>query len=339
MLYKTIFKIFVCILLLTITSCSVEQSTGSKAVAEQTIAVQSTTEQTITSEAQAETEAEFDTEAQAEPAGKTSEVLISLGDKKLTMEQVKWAVPAAGNEKTVKFADWWVENELLNEEAERRGLTNQPKVIFLSEMAKNRKLSSLLIDELKKVSDEEILAYYEENRETDKDLQQQGRLVFSHIKTKSLQDAQAVLRRVKGGEEINELAKILSIANDAKSGGKIWGIPYSSVQKSFGKNFFDALVGSEAGKLIGPVKSKGGYEIALLEDKTEPGPVPFEKAKSVLRSRLERQKLQETLKKTLEQLKEDAADRIFEYPLLSILKKTTKGQGEPNPPQKVVEPN
>ena len=66
MLYKTIFKGVVCILLLTITSCSVEQSTSPKAAAEQTIAVQNTTEQTMTSEAQAETEAEVETEAQAE---------------------------------------------------------------------------------------------------------------------------------------------------------------------------------------------------------------------------------------------------------------------------------
>lgn len=304
MLCKITFRAGLCVLLLTIASCSAPETTTPKGPAEVS---------------------EVET---AEPESKevpdiigTPEVIISLGDKKLTMQQAKWMQPEADNKAVAKLANWWLENELLYAEAERRGITKEPKTQFIAEMMRKKGFSRELIVRVREaveISDEKALAYYEKNKDTDSRLRRPGYLSFSHIRTKTLEEAQSALERIKAGEDINTLAKELSIHDDAKKGGVAKKYMYKRVKDRFGVKFFEALAAAEEGELIGPIKAKGdAYEVARQTGKIEPKPIPFEKVKDQIKSRLLRTEKDNALTNLLDSLKGQAADKIVKSPLIT----------------------
>ena len=293
MFCKTAFRVGLCMLLLTIASCSAPEAVTPRTTPE-------TTPETTVNDVSG------------------SEVIISLGDKKLTMQQIEWMQPGADKNTIARIADWWLGNELLYAEAERRGITREPKAKFLAELMRKKSFVQQLTSQVRdavEISDEKVLAYYEENKETDPRLKQPGYLSFSHIRTKTQEQAQAALERIKAGEDINELAKELSIYSDAKKGGVAKKYMYKTVKRRFGDAFFSAMTAAKKNDLIGPVKTKdNAYEIARLEGKTEPKILPFEKVKDRIKARLERTEKSEAFKSLLDTLKEKAADKIVRSP-------------------------
>lgn len=318
MFHKIIFRVILCVLLLTIASCSAPE--------------------TITSRGTAEVSGAETTKAESEKVGSdASEVIIRLGDKKLTVQQVKWMQPNAAGPQIAMLADWWLENELLYAEAKRRGITKERKAKFLAEVMRRRGFAQELrtqVWDAVKISEESILAYYEKNKKTDRNLQRPGRLSFSHIRTKTLEEAQAVLERIKAGEDINELAKELSIDDDAKKGGVVKKRMYKTIRRKFGNEFFEALEAAKEGELIGPIKAKkDGYEVARQERKIEPEPLPFEKVKDSIKTQLQRTEKDKTLKSLLDSLKKEADDKIVRSPLIiqtrtSGIEKSKEGKKE-----------
>ncbi len=318
MFYKTIFRISLCVLLLTIASCLEPETTAPKSAA---------------GVGEVETALAGPVPEGEEVVG-DAEVIVSLGDKKLTRQRAEWMQPGAGKDDNMmtRLADWWVENELLYEEAERRGITREPKAKFIAELMKKKTFVAELgahVRDAVKISDEKILAYYEENRQTDSRLEEPGHLSFSHIRTNTLEEAQAALERMKAGEDINELAKELSIYRDAKRGGAVRKYRYNVVKRRFGDEFFEVITAAKAGELIGPVKSKkDSYEVARLEDKTEPRILPFEKAKEQIRSRLWRTERENAFGSLLESLKQASADRIVKSPRIIQEDKPAGGESD-----------
>ena len=262
-----------------------------------------------------------------------SEVIISFGDKKLTMQQVKWMQPGADKKTIARIADWWLDNELLYAEAERRGITREPKAAFLSELMRKKGFAQQLASQVQnaaKISDEKVLAYYEQNKDTDPKLKQPGYLSFSHIRTKTLEQAQAALKRIKAGENINALARKLSIYGDAKKGGVAKKYMYQTVKRRFGNEFFEALTAAGEGELIGPVKTKdNAYEVARCEGKTKPKILPFEKVKGQIKAKLERTEKSNAFKSLLDTLKEKAADKIVRSPQITQPEKPAGGKPRP----------
>ncbi len=315
MLIKVISRTIAFVLLLTISSC-----TNTEIIAADTTNPKTTPLETVTDETAVEKTVPSETaagpESKEEPTGDTSEVLVSLGDKKLTTQQVEWIMQNPDKKRMASFAKWWVENELLNEEAERQGLTKQPKLAFLAELEKTKTISKQLIAKATEVTDEDALDYYEKNKGTDSKLRQLDCMSFSHISTKTLQQCNEALERIKAGWNINELAKELSKHRDAGKGGKAVKYPYSVIKKQFGQKFFKALMVVEPGTTIGPLEVKGGYEIILLEEKIKERAKPFEEVKARLKSTLSGQKRRKGINDLLDQLREKAADRIIKSPAL-----------------------
>jgi peptidyl-prolyl cis-trans isomerase C len=261
----------------------------------------------------------------AKPAAKQADsntpvVIISLGDKKLTLQQIKWMAPKIDDQTILRAVDWWLENELLYAEAQKRGITKEPKTKFIAELVKKKAIGDQLISQVRdavKISDEQVRDYYEKNKETDTMLVQSGYLSFSHIAARTLEEAQAAMEKLKAGEDFNSLAKEISIDSDAKNGGAVKNEGYNNVARDYGTRFFDLISTAKQGELIGPVKVKGNiYEIARQEGKIVPTPLPFEEVKAKLKSRLlliEKRNIPTNLAKLL---KEKAAAKIVKSPLL-----------------------
>jgi len=313
---KIVFTVSLCLLLLTIASCSAPEAAPS---AETVVTTEVQVAEAVEAEPTVAPEAETAETEPEQPTPETSEAIVTLGDKKLTMEQLNWMQPNVNDQQMVKIVDWWIENELIYEEAVRRGTDKEQKVKFLAELMSKRTITQELrtrVMDAVQINDQQISEYYEKNKETDPRLKQPGYLSFAHVKTRTLEQANAALERIKAGESVSALAKELSIHSDAKNGGIIKKHPYTRVQKVFGNEFFEALVAANEGQLIGPIKVSDGYEIARQENKAEPRFLTLEEAKDRIRMRLLYEERNNSFRSLLDSLKQKAADKIVKSPRL-----------------------
>jgi hypothetical protein len=328
MRHKTIFRAGLCVLLLTIICYSATETIALKDTAKVNKAAATLTAPTDSNDA--------------------SEVIISLGDKKLTMQHLRWLHPDAEGIQIATFARWWLENELLYAEAEKRGITEESKTRFFSEMMRRsvfgRELESRVKDAVK-ITDKDVLAYYEKNKETDRTLAKPGYLSFSHIRTKTLKEAQAALKRIKAGEDMSRLAKELSIATDARRGGVVNKRRYAIVEKRVGTKFFEAIKAAKDGELTGPIEIEkdDGYEYEVARKKSEikPMPKPFEEVKDRIQSQLQRREKNKAYQSLLDSLKNKATGKIVKSPRLIEAEKAAAEQHKrlkPPPPKPEPKP-
>jgi peptidyl-prolyl cis-trans isomerase C len=345
MLAKIISGLGLCALLLMVVSCSAPQGPASEEVVQVVVAEPAETdkpepqqpkaEPTVDSPDQAEPQPlevvgpQAPQETDQPPDSNAPEVVISLGDKELTMLQVEWRRPNPPDYDLVKLANSWIETELLYEEAEKRGLTDDPQVQFLAEINRKMVVGRVLRTRVQAeatVSDEDVRAYYEKNKGTNRVSQRPGSLSFTHIRTRSLEEARKVLARLKAGEDINGLAKELSIYRDAVLGGTVKDAPYKIVERGFGEDFLEDLTEAEQGQLVGPIELEKelGFEVVRKDGETKPTPMPFEDVKARLRASLEQVAGREAFMALVKSLVEQAGDRIAKSQRLLDAEKTSK---------------
>jgi len=278
-------------------------------------------------------------EAGIEQAGvDPNEVIIAFGDKHLTTEQVLWMEPrmpaSALDQQLPRLANWWLDNELLYAEALERGLDKDPRVQFLADMmykyAFQRELTRI-VQEGPEVTEEQALEYYEKNRQTDPRLMRQGFLVFNHVRTATRQEADAAANRIKGGEDIKQVASQLSTHEDAERSGRAAG-SYARIRERFGEKLFEALLKAPVEELVGPIEvDDDEYELAVLQRKVEPEPLSFEKVRDRIKGQLRRDQGKKAHQKLLDSLRQQAADKIVKSPrLLEIKQKPRPEVGTPS---------
>ena len=307
MLCKVLFRTGLCLFLLTVASCETPEKKPSSSTTIKTETPKTQAGQMQTKEPQAK-----------EAVSSQSEVIISFGNKKLTRQQAEWMQPGADDQKLAELAGWWLDNELLYAEAQKRKITDDPKIQFLAELMRKQVYSKeigLQVQQAVKIDDEKLKAYYEETKTTDPRLSPPALFSFSHIKTKTVEDAQKALERIKAGEDMNSLAMELSIHPDGKTGGTVKKTNSATIQRVYGAKLNETLLAAKQGELIGPVKNDDGtYEVARLDNKTEPQITPFEKVKEQLRAKLERTEKSNAFKSLLDSLRKDAADKVIKSP-------------------------
>jgi len=307
MLCKVLFRTGLCLFLLTIASCETPEKKPSSSTTIKTETPKTQAEQMQTKEPQAK-----------EVVSNPSEVIISFGNEKLTKQQAEWMQPGADDQKLAELAGWWLDNELLYAEAQRRKMTDDPKTQFLAELMRKQVYSKeigLQVQQAVKIDDAKLNSYYEENKTTDPMLNRPALFTFSHIRTKTVEDAQKALERIKAGEDMNSLAKELSIHPDGKTGGVVKKTGSATIQRIYSAKLNESLLAAKEGELIGPVKSDDGtYEVARLDNKTEQQITPFEKIKDQLRAKLERTEKGNAFKSLLDSLRKDAADKVVKSP-------------------------
>jgi hypothetical protein len=335
MLYKAVLRVVLFIVLLTSASCSRPTATTPKGIEEAGEA-----EITEAKEIEAPEVHDIGTVrgGPEDPNSDAFEVIISLGDNKLTMEQIKWVHPSATDYQIASFVTWWLNNELLYAEAEKRGIADEPRAKFLAELMRKNVLQKELVTNLQdavQVTDDDVLAHYEKNKEVDPKLTRPGYLGFSHVRTTTRDEAEAALERIKAGEKIEELAKKLSIASDGRRGGTVQRITYERIKNSYSTKFFEAITAARINELIGPIEleQNRGYEVARKDSDTKPKPKPFEEVKDSIKSRLQRTEKQKVVQDLVDSLKEKAAEEIVKSPrLIEAEKAALQGARRGGPP-------
>lgn len=181
-----------------------------------------------------------------------------------------------------------INREILMQEANRRGVTNDPDVKNQAEIARQSiAIRALVQDYLKKnpVTDAEIQAEYEKFKGQSGDKEYHAR----HILVESEDEAKAIIAKLKGGAKFEELAKQSKDTGSAANGGDLdWAPP-----GAFVKPFSDAMIALKKGEITEtPVKTQFGYHVIKLEDQREAKVPSLDEVKPHIAESLQQQKLQ-----------------------------------------------
>ena len=142
-----------------------------------------------------------------------------------------------------------------------------------------------------KVSDAQITAYYNKNKER---FAQPERRDLRIVLTKTKAKADQAKRALDGGESFSKVAKRLSIDQASKSqGGKLPGVAKGQQEKALDNAIFKAA----KGKLVGPVKTQFGYYVLEVTKITPASQQTLDQAKATIKQTLAAQNQQKALEK------------------------------------------
>lgn len=160
-------------------------------------------------------------------------------------------------------------------------------------IAKSLKIEKLLESDIT-ITEEEMTAYFEENRETFSIKEQ---VKASHILVDSEEKAQEVIQKLSSGSDFAELAKEYStdISNNQQGGELGYFSRGEMIQE-----FEDAAFSLEAGTISKPIKTDFGYHIIKIEEKKEAKEANYEKSKDKVKDALFDEKLPDVYNEWME---------------------------------------
>jgi parvulin-like peptidyl-prolyl isomerase len=267
---------------------------------------------------------------------KSDEVMAKYGDLKLTFQEIMFFIPAPTATSAKQLAEQWLDLQMMYDAAKARGLTEDPKSKLMAELNGKQIFAKELMNKITSdvnISDAQVKEYYEKNKTTDPQLSEPNRFSFTHIKVKTADEANAVKKRLLANEDIDKLAKELSIAPDGKNGGSVKKTPQMMIERQYGKEFADALANGSEGMILGPIKVQDGFEVVRHEGKLAAKVKPLEEVAPNIKRNLEQKGKMEATEKFRETLKKDSAAKSYTSPLLDAPKSVdTKSAKEPNLP-------
>ena len=235
---------------------------------------------------------------------RTGEVLQEVNGKKVTQgmvdatlaqlpANVRDQVIARGQLSQVK--EQVVIGELLYQEAVKQKLHEKPEVKQALELSARNALATALLEEIVKqrTTDEAVKTWYNDHLVQFAKPQVKAR----HILVADKAEADKLFAEVKGGADFAKLAGEKSTdKGSAKEGGSLGWFEKTRMVPEFA----DAAFAANKGDIVGPVQSKYGFHVILVEDKRDTTPVEevSDKIKSQLRN--------EVIEAYLEELKKGA---------------------------------
>ncbi|MBE9569435.1 MAG: peptidyl-prolyl cis-trans isomerase, partial [Proteobacteria bacterium] len=153
------------------------------------------------------------------------------------------------------------------------------------------------------VSEKEMMAYYEKNREK---FQTPGQIRGQRILVKNKQEAEEILELLKAGADFENLARERSKDPTAQHGGEFGWIGRGRMPPAVEGVVF-AL---SKGKVSGIITTRFGHYIIKVEDKRNPGQPPFSEVKNQVKRGLEATKQKEAVDRKTKELEEKYQVRL-----------------------------
>ena len=181
-----------------------------------------------------------------------------------------------------------IQNEILLQEAAKRGIPEKADVKFMLDIQRpNTLIQALLRDEMTKnpITDAQVQAEYDKQKGSVGTKEYRAR----HILVENQADATAIIEQLKKGAKFEELAKKSKDTGSAANGGDLdWAAPDAYV-----KPFSEALMKLKKGETIDvPVQTQFGWHVIRLEDVRETQFPPLEQVAPQIRESLQQQKAQ-----------------------------------------------
>ncbi|GIW78183.1 MAG: peptidylprolyl isomerase [Phycisphaerae bacterium] len=264
-----------------------------------------TTSSTPTTQPQKTTSTPQTTTESSAPSGN---VLVKVGDWTMTKEefeadlkQAQEALPDLKvNVETKKaIVEELVRQQLLVQEAKRRGYDKDPQMQKAIENMANTLLMRRLIEDLTKditVTDEEVQQFYEQNKDAFK-TPEEYKVRMIVVDDEAL--AKQILVELYQGADFADKARQYSKDKSAWQGGDLGYLSEFPFEK-----MADAVKVLDKGAVSPVFKGPQGYYIVKLEDKRGGEPIAFDQVKDYLKSQIMLGKQQEAVMAFVEQLRQ-----------------------------------
>jgi peptidyl-prolyl cis-trans isomerase C len=265
-------------------------------------------------------------------AGNESQVLAKIGNQTITEADLQeWvnAVPDRFRQQILtpegkkKTLDYIVNIQVMAAEAEKQGMDKASDIQKLLMLTKNDLLARVYLDKMTKdlpaPTEQESKEYYEKNRSQ---YAMPESVHLHHILLKTDEEAKKALDRVKKGEKFADVAAQVSICPSKAKGGNLDWLPKGSLVKEIE----DVAFTMKNGEIKGPVQSKFGYHVLLMEDKKPAQESSYDQVKDYIIEQLKFQKQQEQYEKLAESLRKKMGVQIMMAPAAS------EGLGAPQQP-------
>ena len=171
------------------------------------------------------------------------------------------------------------------------------------------------------ISDEELLEYYNENKESFLEPEQ---VHARHILVETEEEANNLLLLLKEGlTDFAELAKEKSTCPSAEKGGDLGFFAKGQMVKEFE----DAAFSLKPGEISDVVQTQFGYHIIKCEEKKEEYSPTFEEAKERISNTLRSQRENEAISALISKLKEEAVV-VYNYDFDAEIESLKSAEGE-----------
>jgi foldase protein PrsA len=260
-----------------------------------------------------------------------AEVVAIVNGTDITKEQFYAEMVRAGGEQTL---DFMIEDQLISQEAEKANIEVTEadidaelatvKASFGSEemfqqalmqygmteedlkedMEKQVTLRKLLEPSVT-ITDEEIAAYYEENKDF---FAEEEMVRASHILVETREEAEALLEQIKGGADFATLASEHSLDPGSKeNGGDLDYFPRGVMHEPFEEAAFNLAIG----EVSGVVETSEGFHIIKVTDRKEATTPSLEEKKEEIRTQLLNEEITTLAQTWLEETKAAAEIEKF----------------------------
>jgi peptidyl-prolyl cis-trans isomerase C len=197
-----------------------------------------------------------------------------------------------------QILDEMISMRLVADQGLKDGLEKDPDVAASLDVARMRLVADAESQKFlkgKEPTDQELHAEYDSAVAAMDKTEYRAR----HILVANKDQAEQIIKRLKGGAKFEDLAKAQSIDNSKTSGGELGWFNLTGMVKPFG----DAVKGLKKGEVTQqPVQTQFGWHVIELEDTRPVNLPPFDQVKQRLITRL----IQKRLQAYVEDLKKNA---------------------------------
>ncbi len=247
---------------------------------------------------------------------KISNSSITLGDFKARIAKLPSYYQNIVEKNRKHYLEEMITEKLFYEEALRRGLNNDREVAEVINDAKKKIVIAKLIkndvEDKVKVSEDEIAAFYEENKDK---LKTPEMWRASQILVPTEQEAKEMLQELNSGANFEDIARAQSKDATASRGGDIGYFRAGQVVPEFEKAALDLNVG----QLSDIVRTKFGYHIIKLTDKKASAMQTYENAKPMIENELKKKRKAEIFYELVMSLKKKYGVNIDEEAFSSVV--------------------
>jgi peptidyl-prolyl cis-trans isomerase C len=258
-------------------------------------------------------------------AKKEGKIVAQVGDRKITADDLEQEYKQASRliiqgrselDRRKDALDKLIRDQIVILGAYKEGLNNevendtnvqkQKKQVLLTELYKTEILNK------SKVSDAEIKDQYDKSKEE---------VHAWHILVATEAQAESIYQQLKNGADFAELAKEKSIDPSAqKNGGDLGFFGWGKMIPEFQEVAFKL----KPGEISRPVKTTYGWHIIKLVERRAAQQPPYDQAKDMIRTQLEREKSQKRVKEYFDELKKKVDFKLNEKALELLMSKKTE---------------
>jgi foldase protein PrsA len=238
-------------------------------------------------------------------------LLSKIIDKKILLQEARKNHITVSNEELEKeiarikndypeetFAKFFKENAISYDDWKNK----------LSELMIMEKLLQTKTESNPPVSEEEIYLYYKAHIDEFKNI---NKILLRQILVQDAKTAEEVKKRLKAGENFEKLAEEFSTGYEKKNGGLLPLLSSEELPKEL-EDVFKLNIN----EIFGPVKTDYGYHIVRIEKKIIRKKVELKDAKNTIIEILKREKINESLKEYLTDLRKNTRIEVFPSEIL-----------------------